>query len=118
MKLRNVKFQVDKTTNKQVQDILFAAGCQWCGAGSKGQEYHHTEAEFLYVDRDGWITYSRLSGSGRAFFNTMTEYRELKVDTKVEVILSEIERPKTILFGRTYYTDELEAALKTLSQAK
>lgn len=99
--------------SKAVQEFLFANGCRW---NYNGHEVKHTDKTFLFTDERGNIGWD----NSEAFFNRSQDYKEMvfKAETKVVVTGGELkERPKTVLFGKTYFTDELNARLAGLEVA-
>lgn len=99
--------------SKAIQEYLFANGCRW---NYKGHEIKHEDKAFLFVDERGNIGWD----NSVAFFNRTTDYKEVifnGINKPVVVSVEPKERPKTVLFGKTYFTDELEARLAGLEVA-
>lgn len=110
-KYRNIKLRVrDSEECTAVQKMLFADGVRWVSGGD--QVIHLGDSStVLFVSPQGTMTYS----------NSMTPARESNmhcVEVEVEferTMVAKIkDRPKTVLFGKTYYTDELNARLEGL----
>lgn len=117
MEFRNIKIRTpDVETNIAVQKYLIEKGCKWYN----GTDVQRTHVKFLYVDPHGVI----LWGSDAAFFESELssgEYKEVVIETEAAIVVKSMtlkERPKTLLFGKMYYTDELNARLAGLEVAK
>lgn len=115
MKYRSIKIRTpDPKTCAAVQKFLFQQGCSW---GRTSVEVTNLHAQFLFVDSRGTIEY----GSTESFFlNRTPEYEEVIFETESVLTVKNFQlknRPKTVLFGKTYYTDELNARLAGLETA-
>lgn len=116
MELRKVQVYVnDIEESKAVQELLFASGARWASDGIHGPANLKTNSSYsevwIYVMGDGTI-YKDYTEVGEDFTPLTLERKE------VVTYQFKVHRPKTVLFGRTYYTDDLEAALKTLATAE
>lgn len=118
MQYRSIKVRTpDSETNIAIQKFLFEKGCSWYG-GEKTLQYTH--GKFLFVNGNGTL----LWGSDQEFFEDSTqsgEYKEVVFTTETSMRVRDMAikaRPKTVLFGKTYFTDELEARLAGLEVAK
>lgn len=113
--LFNIKVAVQNPAHsKAIQEYLFANGCRW---NWQGNAVKHETASFLFVDERGNIGWD----NNLPFFNRTTDYKEVVfnvVNKPTVVSVEPKERPKTVLFGKTYFTDELEARLAGLEVAR
>lgn len=112
---RNIKIRVGtEVQSAAIQEFLFTQGCRW---NYDGQKVKLTAAKYLFVEASGSIGWD----SSDSFFERSASYKEMSFtfENKVVVKSSKLkERPKTVLFGKTYFTDELEARLAGLEVAK
>lgn len=116
-KFRNIKLRVNGPDQvKAALTFLFEDGCQWCGGGV---DFKNLNATHLFVSRFGNISY--MDDGDEAYFrdNSNNEVTpKWDVVTVTTTTMSIPDRPKTLLFGKMYYTDELNARLAGLEVAK
>lgn len=117
MEYRSIKICTpNRETCIAVQKHLFANGCTWHNGATDTQNTH---AKFLYVSAKGEIMW----GSAEDFFKDPRqsgEYKEVTFETEQTLTVKSMalkERPKTLLFGKMYYSDELTARLAGLEVA-
>ncbi|QYW06605.1 hypothetical protein uav_074 [Pseudomonas phage UAVern] len=114
--IRNVRILVeDAAQAAAAQEYLFANGCKWTSGDRDVRTLYSSEKISLFVSPIGNITW----GGVDSFADKRgVEILELEFQNKMKVVSSKIkERPKTVLFGKTYFTDELEARLAGLEVA-
>lgn len=108
---RNIKIKVgSQEASVAIQEFLFQNGCGW---GSFGKAVRRTDADYLFVDEYGILGWDNCT----QFFNNTTDYEEMTFVTSHKLVVTSHalkERPKTVLFGKTYYTDELNTRLEGL----
>lgn len=112
---RSIKIRIANSAQSiAVQEFLFTQGCRW---NFDGHTVKQTNAKYLFVEKSGSIGWD----NSDSFFEERTpQYKEMSFtfENKVVVKSSKLkERPKTVLFGKTYFTDELEARLSDLPVA-
>lgn len=94
-----------------IQEFLFTQGCRW---NLNGQTVQRITAKYLFVESGGSIGWD----DSDSFFNDRTpDYTEVIFVTGQKLVVlahAPKERPKTVLFGKTYYTDDLNARLEGL----
>lgn len=112
-----MKFKVaNATISKALQDDLFEKGYHWAGAVKTSKEYEFTDMPHIFTDGTGCIMY----GSGDTdYFERSKEYEEMVVVTKSKIVVSELvpKREKVVVFGKTYYKDDVDSALAKLARA-
>lgn len=117
MKLRNVKFRVSGAEQvKSALTFLFAddQGCQWAGFQGKDVSYR-LDATHLFVDHNGRVSFQ---ADGDEDFFRAHRFSLIDVEFKtITTMTMKPSRPKTLLFGEAYYTDDLKAALARLPKA-
>lgn len=113
--VRSIKVAVSNPAeSRAIQEYLFSKGCRW---NWQGNVVKHEDKDFLFVDDRGNIGWD----NSVAFFNSTTDYKEVifnVINKPVVVSVEQKERPKTVLFGKTYFTDELNARLEGLAVAQ
>ena len=116
--IRNVRILVNgRDEVKAVQEFLFANDCQWNTGDREVRDLDDGKVSF-FVSRSGNVTWGGET-SFTATRNEDTPVLELTFQTKVTVVASKVkERPKTLLFGKMYYTSDVEKALAGLEPAK
>lgn len=111
---RSIKVRVGNAAQSiAIQEFLFTQGCRW---NFDGHAVQHTSSKYLFVEATGSIGYD----NSDRFFEESTSYKEMifTFEDKVTVKSGKLkERPKTVLFGKTYFTDELESRLAGLEVA-
>lgn len=112
---RSIKIRIaNSAQSTAVQEFLFTKGCRW---NFDGHTVKQTGAKYLFVEESGAIGWD----NSDSFFEERTpRYKEMTFtfENKVVVKSNKLkERPKTVLFGKTYFTDELEARLADLPVA-
>lgn len=115
--IRNVRILVDTVEQaKAVQEYLFANGCMWSSGDNNVRTLYPSPGEkiSMFVRDLGNITWGG-DDSFTARHNSHMAVMEFTFETQ-EVVKSvkTLERAKTLLFGRMYYSDELQAALDKL----
>lgn len=109
MKTRKVKISVNSPTeSKAVQEFLFKDGCKWASGGT-GVSY--TKSKCMFVNEVGEITMA----CHRDDYYNDHEYEELKFKFNTTVSATPVERPKIMVFGKTYDKAEFEAAISKLT---
>lgn len=119
--IRNVRVLVDNASQaKAIQEHLFANGCMWSSGDNNVRTLYTSSDEkiSIFVAQNGRLTWGGID-SFKAQHNAHMAVMEFTFETK-EVVKSVkiLERPKTLLFGKMYYSDELQAALDKLEVAK
>lgn len=113
MAFKNQKFRVaNGVISKLLQEELFKQGYKW---GLCGQNVSHTHKPYLYTYESGAINF----GDTLSHF-LEHESEEIRVVTENRLVIAElkpVERPKVVVFGHTYYKDEVVAALAKLGRA-
>lgn len=110
---KNQKFKVaNATISRLLQEELFKQGYKW---GINGQNIAHDHKPYLYTYESGTINYG----------DTVSHYlehanEETRIITENKLVIAELQpiRPKTIIFGKTYYKDDVDAALAKLEVAR
>lgn len=113
---RNIKIRArNKEELVAIQKLLFANGCTWYAGSTKVQP---TYGLCTFVDRTGLMTHSEnmtpWRGENRDCKEVFIDFEQLLVASLRPVP----ERPKTVLFGKTYFTDDLNARLAGLETAQ
>lgn len=109
-KYRNIKLRVTSEEEcTAVQKMLFADGVRWVSGGTEVITLHHSTV--LFISPDGAMTHSTHMTPAR---KENMGCVEVEVEFERTLKASIKEREKTILFGKTYYTDELNARLEGL----
>lgn len=108
---RSIKIKVENSAQSiAVQEFLFTQGCRW----NRAAEVHHTGAKYLFVEESGSLGWDNSDD----FFETRTpQFKEMKFTFENKVVVKSHklkEREKTVLFGKIYYTDDLNARLEGL----
>ena len=107
---RNIKIRA--TTREEslaVQELLLVNGVTWSSGDTNPVTFDREVV--LFVSPTGKMTHSSTMTPGRDCNINCVEM-EVKFETKL--VASVKERQKTVLFGKTYYTDELNARLEGL----
>lgn len=113
MSLSNQKIRVaSEEISVAIQEHLFEQGYRWSSSGTKTA---HTGSPYLYAKENGSITYG--------YDHDLFEEREFTetiytTQSKLVVVSTTAVRPKVVLFGKTYFKDELDAALSKLQEAR
>lgn len=111
--MKNQKFKVaNATISRLLQEELFKQGYEW---GINGTNVVHELKPFIYTYNNGLITH----GVTPSHFDESTNV-EVRVVTENKLVIAELQtlRPKTIIFGKTYYKDDVDAALAKLEVAR
>lgn len=111
-KYRNIKIRTNNSEEcTAVQKMLFADGVRWVSGGTEVTTLGGSST-VLFISPAGTMTHS----------NSMTPSRdsnrncvEVEVEFERTLVAKIKDRPKTVLFGKTYYTDELNARLEGLT---
>lgn len=109
---KNQKFKVTNATiGRLLQEKLLAEGYHWEGGSS---EVKDNGAVYFYTYSSGKLTFGTLE----SFFN-QHKNEEVRVITENRLVIAELQpkRDKVIVFGKTYYKDDVEAALSQLQIA-
>lgn len=113
MSLTNQKIRVASSQiSTAIQKDLFEQGYQW---RSIGKNVQHTGAKFLYAREDGNLSYGT---DERIFSEKESTEMMYTTETKLVVTSKDPVRAKVVLFGKTYFKDELDAALAGLQVAR
>lgn len=117
---RGIKIKVNGPDQvRAALTFLFANGCRWTGSEGGVNVDYKPQATHLFVGHTGLVTYT--SDGDDRYFNVHFN-KELvpcwDVVHTTTVTMSVPERPKTVLFGKTYFTDELNARLAGLETAR
>jgi len=111
---RNIKIKlVSEAQSTAIQEFLFTQGCRW---NFGGETVKHADKKYLFVESSGAMGWD----NSDSFFEQSTTYKEMNFFTAQKIVVTGHalkERPKTVLFGKTYFTDELEARLAGLEVA-
>lgn len=110
--LKNQKFKVaNATIGRLLQEELLKQGYKWPISGAK---VTHEQKPYLYTYDDGKIAY----GDDPQHYNEH-ENTEVRVVTENRLVIAELQvvRPKVVVFGKTYYKDDVDAALALLPKA-
>lgn len=97
--------------SEAIQKDLFEQGYEW---RTVGKETQYTYAPFLYASEEGVISYGCDADSFDAHDFPEVVYT---TENKLVVVKKDPVRAKVVLFGKTYFKDELDAALATLKVA-
>jgi hypothetical protein len=113
---RQIKIKVSSEAQSvAIQEFLFTQGCRW---NFDGQKVKHESAKYLFVEATGSIGWD----NSDSFFQRSTDYKEVRFKTAQKIVVTGhevvVDRPKTVLFGKTYFTDELNARLEGLGVAR
>lgn len=108
---RKVKIKIETPQQSiAVQEFLFTQGCRWNRSVTVG----NTGAKYLFVEESGSIGWDNSDD----FFEARTpQFKEMEFTFENKIVVKSHklkEREKTVLFGKTYYTDELNARLEGL----
>lgn len=107
---------ISEEQSRAVQEFLFTQGCRW---NFDGQTVKHESAKYLFVEASGSIGWDN---SDSFFQRSASEYKEIRFKTGQKIVVTGhevvVDRPKTVLFGKTYFTDELNARLEGLGVAR
>lgn len=109
---KNQKFKVpNNTVGKLLQQELMGLGYRWESDGRRIREENIT---YYYTTEHGHIQY----GSTQGYFDRQP-HKEVIVVTESRLVIAELKpvRDKIILLGKTYYKDDVEAALSKLERA-
>lgn len=111
---RNIKIKLSSAAQSTaVQEFLFTQGCRW---NFDGRTVKNADAKYLFVEASGSIGWD----NSDSFFARSEKYKEMIFHTTIKPVVTGHklkERQKTVLFGKTYFTDELEARLADLPVA-
>lgn len=109
-KYRNVRMLAkNQKESAAIQRMLFDDGCKWASGCTDVKEWGLA----MYVSPQGVITHSGYEQWG--VNKTFMPILEVTFKSVVEVDTAKVvERPRTVLFGKTYFTDELNEALAKL----
>jgi hypothetical protein len=111
MAIRNVKILTRTIAeNRAAQAYFFANGVEWLHRGKDIKDW----GKALFVSEDGFLTH----GDETEFRSGKSRHRPT-IELNFEPTLTAtshrvVERPKTIINGRTYFKDEVDAALAKL----
>lgn len=118
-KYKAMKMKIgNSTVSRAVQDDLFKQGYRWAGSSRDDQspDYEFVNMNFLYTSAAGEIMYSTDS----SYFENSKGYEEVTVITTTKLVVAEFkvkERPKMVVLGKTYFRQDVEAALAKLEVA-
>lgn len=107
------KFKVpNNTVGVLLQEELIKKGYRW---GVDGVRVRTDNITFYYTEDNGRITF----GSTQDYFNAHRG-EEMLVVTESRLVVAELKprRDKVIVFGRTYYKDDVDRALARLEIAQ
>jgi hypothetical protein len=113
MAFKNQKFKVaNATISRLLQEELFKQGYAW---SINGQNVAHDHKPYIYAYDDGRINFGDDSDHYDEHLN-----EETRIITENKLVIAELQpiRPKTIIFGKTYYKDDVDAALAKLEVAR
>lgn len=111
---RNIKIRTNNADElRAVQELLFLKGCKWRSGDTNVSGF---AGPCIFVSPDGLMTHS---DSMRPVSAQNLQCKEVFFDFKqvTTTVATLRERPKTVLFGKTYFTDELNARLAGLETA-
>lgn len=109
---KNQKFKVpNSTVGKLLQKELFEQGYTWSMNPTEVRDDHIV---YFYTKENGRITF----GETQAYFDE-SRFTEMLVVTESRLAIAELKerREKVIVFGKTYYKDDVDAALALLPKA-
>lgn len=114
MAFLNQKFRVvNATISGLLQEELFKQGYKWA---INGKNVTHATKPYIYTYEDSRLAF----GDEDDHFNEHDNV-EVIVITQLKLVIAElkpVERTKVIVFGKTYYKDDVDAALAKLEGAK
>lgn len=110
MVYESMRFRVaSEMHSAAIQRHLFELGYAW---RSTGKVPKHLSSSFLYAHSDGSLTHGMDSNNFRG-----KPFQEMRATTvsRLEVERLDPVREKVIVFGKTYYKDDLDEALAKLT---
>jgi hypothetical protein len=113
MSLSQVKIKVpSEGISRAVQEELFKQGYSW---PTSGKTPSHLDEEYLFAYPSGAITHSSDSDTFRR--NGGVEVIAV-TESRLAVVEFKPVRDKVVVFGKTYYKDDVDAALAKLEVAR
>jgi hypothetical protein len=113
MTFKNQKFKVaNATISRLLQEELLKQGYKWPISGAVVK---YEQKPYLYVYDCGKFAY----GDDLQHYNEHNN-EEVRVITENKLVIAELQpvRDKVIVFGRTYYKDDVDRALAQLEIAQ
>lgn len=109
--IRNVKILTRTVAeNRAAQAYFFANGVEWMHGGKDIKDWGLA----LFVNDEGFLTH----GDGTEFTSSKNRKRQtITLHFEHQLVATShriVERPKTVINGKTYFKDEVDAALAKL----
>lgn len=103
-----MKFRVkDKKHSEHLQNHLFSLGCKWAYLGAK---VSNLNAKFLFVDRDGTVTWS----GNDNWYKEQTKYTEYELNLAYTLAPAPVVRKTVEVNGKKYYEEDIVAKCKAV----
>ncbi len=102
--------------SRLIQEWLFAQGYTW--GGPTGQKVEYTDARYLFAyNTDGKLLTH--DSSEHTFITKPFVEQIVTTATRTILVVQSVEprREKVVVFGKTYYKDDVDAALAALPKA-
>jgi hypothetical protein len=98
--------------SRVIQEWLFKQGFSW--GGSTGQTVEYTDARYLFAYDDGKMLTHDMSE--HTFIRKPFVEQVVMTTTKTILVVDSVKplREKVVVFGKTYYKDDVDAALAKL----
>lgn len=110
-----IKFKCASAEHSRViQEWLFSQGYSWCGS----KNVQNTEQRYLFAyDDDKHITHDNFD---QVFDSKPFVEQVVTTTTKTVLVIQSVEpkREKVVVFGKTYYKADVDAALAKLEVAR
>jgi hypothetical protein len=100
--------------SRVIQEWLFSQGYSWCGSNS----VQNTEQRYLFAyEDDKHITHDNFD---QVFDRKPFVEQVVTTTTKTVLVIQSVtpKRDKVVVFGKTYYKDDVDAALAKLEVAR
>jgi hypothetical protein len=100
--------------SRVIQEWLFSQGYSWCGSKS----VQNTEQRYLFAyEDDKHITHDNFD---QVFDRKPFVEQVVTTTTKTVLVIQSVtpKRDKVVVFGKTYYKDDVDAALAKLEVAR
>lgn len=113
MVFQDQKFKVpSNAVGVALQEKLIKQGYRWA---IDGTAIRRDDISFYYTETNGRISF----GSTQSYFNSHRG-EEMIIVTESQLVVAELKprRDKVVIFGRTYYKDDVDSALSKLEIAR